>query len=417
MKSLESVWARDLPATGALPLRIAALAAWPAAPLIVAHRIIVLAWTGSATDDFTTVWSAARRFVERVPVYAEAYHHVDPHYLYNPGATLVLSPLGLASNVDLARILFILVNAAAIVAALAWLTARCGFRPSHFVLPLSIALAFLTESVTNTLVFSNINGVLLLALVAFLDLFLRRRSVAAGVVLGLAILIKPMFAPLVLLPLMKLDWKAAAPAVGVPVALNLLAWPLTPGAGAYLTVVAPYLGLTRDYANSSLAGIAVYFGMPTWLHAALFVVLAVAVAVAVIGLARFRYSDEWLWAATTSGALIVGVCLLSSLGQAYYSMLLFPTVFTVFSRVSPMHTATAWAGCILALSPLEWKSPNMPNLGANLDLTLPTVGWAVFVIGVAAWVVSVPLPRRLKENAHDSGKLLQLERPAMARKA
>ena len=50
-----------------------AAAAWPVAVLLVLHRLFLLARAGSVTDDFTTVWSAARRFVERVPVYNEVY--------------------------------------------------------------------------------------------------------------------------------------------------------------------------------------------------------------------------------------------------------------------------------------------------------------------------------------------------------
>ena len=67
--------------------------AWPLAVILIVHRLFVLARTGSVTDDFTTVWSAARRFVDREPVYNEIYEHVDPHYLYNPGATLLLLSL------------------------------------------------------------------------------------------------------------------------------------------------------------------------------------------------------------------------------------------------------------------------------------------------------------------------------------
>ncbi|QPK82482.1 DUF2029 domain-containing protein [Corynebacterium qintianiae] len=408
MTKLDSVWVADAPRESAASTRsVANFVAWPAAVLIVIHRLFVLAWTGSLTDDFTTVWSAARRFVDRVPVYNETYHHVDPHYLYNPGATLLLSPLGLAPSVEAARPLFILVNAAAIIAALAWLTLRSGFKLSHPVFPFVIFLAFLTESVTNTLVFSNINGILLLALVAYLDLFLRGRPWAAGVILGLAIVVKPMLAPLIVLPLMRLDWKAPAAAVAVPVLLNLAAWPVTPGARDYVDTVMPYLGVTRDYANASLAGFAAYYGMPGWLHAIFFVILAGAVAIAVIGLARFRFSDEWMWAATTSGVLIAGVCMLSSLGQAYYSMMLLPAIFTVFRRFSPMHTAPVWAGIVVFFSPLQWATSKIPNTGATLDIVLVTIAWTVFIVSIAAWVVSVSTIR--KETSHVPGELPQLD--------
>lgn len=361
--------------------------------MLVLHRLIVLARAGSVTDDFTTVWSAARRFVERVPVYNEVYHHVNPHYLYNPGATLLLSPLGLIPSVEAARPWFILANAVAIIVALAWLTRLSGRPLSHPLFPVAVALAFASEAVTNTLVFSNINGILLLALTAFIALLLSNRGVAAGVVLGLAIVVKPMFAPLAVLPLMTLNLGAVAAAIAVPVVANVVAWPLTPGAGAYLTEVVPYLGQTRDYANSSLAGLAVYFGMPGWLHAALFVACAAAVAVAVLGLARWRFSDPWLWLAGSTGVLLAGVCLLSSLGQAYYSMMLFPLLFTAAHRASPMHNWTAWLGALLCLAPFDWAGPRHLLGGYWMNTFLPTAGWAVLIVAVAGWVVSVSTSR------------------------
>ena len=362
-------------------------AAWPVAALLVVHRLFVLARAGSVTDDFTTVWSAARRFVERVPVYNEVYSHVNPHYLYNPGATLLLAPLGFIADIDVARPLFIAVNAACIIAALAWLTKLAGRPLAGPTFPVAVALASSTEAVTNTLVFSNINGILLLALVAFIALLLSRRDIAAGVVLGLAILVKPMFAPLLALPLLQLRWRPALGAIGVPVMMNLIAWPLTPGARDYLDVVVPYLKVTRDYANSSLSGFAVYFGMPGWAHAMLFLLFAAAVAGAVLGLIRVRHSQELLYLAVGSGVLLAGVCLLSSLGQAYYSMMLFPALFTVFHPDSPLRSWPAWLGAALCLSPLSWSSSLHPLTGSWLNTFLPTAGWAVFIIACATWVL------------------------------
>lgn len=396
---------------------------WPAAILLVFHRVFVLARAGSVTDDFTTVHAAARRFVERVPVYNEIYHHVNPHYLYNPGATLLLSPLGLVAQGDVVRPWFIAANAAAIIAALALLTLMVGHRLSSPHFPLAITGAFLTESVTNTLVFSNINGLLLLALVVFLCLFLRKKSWAAGVVLGLAIVVKPMFLPLLLLPLVKLDWKTLLSGVALPLVLNVVAWPLTPGASEYLTTLVPYLGQTRDYANSSLAGLAIYFGMPAALESALWVGAALAVAVAVLGLMRFRHSDPLLWTATTSGVLLTGVFLLSSLGQAYYSMMLFPMLFTAVLRVSLFHNPMAWAGALLCLSPLRWELSQQPLAGSWISTFLPTAGWATILLAAATWVVLVA-----RDNAHQEklvgerqgashGELSRVDRRAMARKA
>lgn len=363
--------------------------AWPAAVLLMVHRLFALVPTGSVTDDFTTVWSATRRFVERVPVYNEVYHHVEPHYLYNPGATLLLSPLGLIPSAEAARPIFVAINALAIVAAIAWLTRLAGFRLSQPAFPVALALAFTTEAVTNTLVFGNINGVLLLALTGFIALSISGNQLGAGIVLGLAIVVKPMFAPLIILPMMRLRWATVAIAAVLPAALNIIAWPLTPGASAYLTDVVPYLSITRDYANSSLAGLATYFGMPGWLHMAISFILAAAVAVAVIGLARWRYSDEWLWITISCAVLLTGVCLLSSLGQAYYSMMIFPALATAARQTSPMHTWPAWLGAILCLSPLDWGTPQGVLTGKWLHTFLPTAGWTLFIVATATWVAWV----------------------------
>lgn len=144
------------------------LVLWPIAALIVVHRVCVLAANGHITDDYTTVFLALRRFWDGIPVYSENYSFVDPHYLYNPGATMILSPLALVGHVAVARMVFICGNAAAIIAAIAILVRMFGFRLRGWGFPLVIAVAFVTEAVQNTLIFANINGVLLLALVGFL---------------------------------------------------------------------------------------------------------------------------------------------------------------------------------------------------------------------------------------------------------
>lgn len=360
---------------------------WPVAVLLVVHRVAILAVNGALTDDFTTVYSAIRRFLDGVPVYNEVYHHVDPHYLYNPGATLVLAPLGMIGDPGVARMLFILVNAAAIVAALALLTRLFGFSLRSVVLPAAVAVAFLTESVTNTLVFANINGVLLLGLAGFLWLLLRGHSWWAGLVIGLSILVKPMFAPLLFLPLVKLDWRTLLGGVGVPVVANLIAWPLVPGAGDYVTRLMPYLEEVRDYANSSLPGLATYFGMPAVLEGALWLLFAAFVSVGVLVLLRWRHTDPLLWATTTSGLLLTGVFLLSSLGQMYYSMMLFPMMFTLLLRRSVFHTWPAWLAAYLFLTPDSFHSTTQVDMSRWLDFFHPTIGWALLLVAVTTSAV------------------------------
>ncbi|WP_144239868.1 glycosyltransferase family 87 protein [Corynebacterium atypicum] len=364
--------------------RLGRLTLWPLAVLAVVHTVCVRAAAGSTTDDFTTVYLATRRFWDDIPVYNEVYHHVDPHYLYNPGATLLLSPLGLSHHPGAARMLFILVGAAAIVAALVWLCDIFGVRRSSPLLPAVIFGAFLTESVVNTLVFANINGVLLLVFVGFIAAFQHGRNWWAGVALGLLIVVKPLFAPLLVLAVMVWRWRIVAAGVAVPLTLNALAWPLVPGAGDYLSVVVPYLGEVRDYANSSILGMGAYFGWPDWTTTVLRAVVGLAVLVAMLALARWRYTDQLLWLTTSSGILLAGVFVLSSLGQQYYSMMLFPMVMTIVLPKSAVANVTSWVCLAAIFSPLDWTVSAGENLGSWVTQFANTAGWSGLIVAVAA---------------------------------
>lgn len=383
--------------------RIGNVIFWPIAFFLFIHRVFILAINGSVTDDFTTVYSALRRFLDGVPVYNENYEFVDPHYLYNPGATLVLSPMALLDAVSFERTGFILINALAIIAALGLLTRMFGFSLKSFVWPAAVVAAYLTEAVRNTLIFANINGVLLLALVGFLWALLKRKNILAGIIIGLAILIKPLFLPLLFLPLVRKQWATIAGGVAVPVIANLVAWPLVPGASDYLTRTAPYLGIVRDYSNSSLRGMAVYFGFTDAVTYALLGLFAVIVGVGVLALLAIHKTDPLLWVTSTTGLLLAGVFLLSSLGQMYYSMMLFPLIFTVVLRISAMHNPVAWMGIYLCLSPDSWSSERWRDYGRWFGFFQATAGWALIIISVSvAAVVWTVTQRRVNASRADS---------------
>ncbi|WP_368266532.1 glycosyltransferase family 87 protein [Corynebacterium ulcerans] len=358
-------------------------ALYPLAIGLVIYSVAVLGVNGSITDDFSTVYNALRRFLDGVPVYNETYYFVDPHYLYNPGATVLLSPIALGTHFAFQRLVFIIANAAAIIAALALLTRLFGYSLKSAVFPLVIALAFLTEAVRNTLIFSNINGVLLLAFVAFLRLTLDNRRWWAGIIIGLAIVVKPVFLPVLFIPLVLLHWQTLCAALGIPIVTNIVGWFLVPGASEYLSRTAPYLKEVRDYANSSLRGMAVYFGAPTWVSAFFFVLFAGLVIVGILFLLQWRSKEPLLWITSTASLLLLAGFFLSSLGQMYYSMTLFPLLFTVLLSRSPMHTWTAWIGALLVLAPFDWTSSYWPVVGPWLTTFQATFGWGLLIIAIS----------------------------------
>ncbi|MDN5582866.1 MULTISPECIES: glycosyltransferase family 87 protein [unclassified Corynebacterium] len=387
------------------PAGVLTMAAWPLAIFTMIHRVFLSPQNSHPTDDFTTVWNALHRFIDGVPVYDENYTFVDPHYLYSPGGTLLLSPLAYLPTWDSGRILFIFANGVAVLVALAILTKLARRSLTGPVLPVAAFLVFSTESITNTLLFSNINGVLLFVEVVFLwwilvgagDVSWRcgagtgTRStwatVLAGIAVGLAITVKPQFAVLLFLPFVRRQWWAVVTGLAVPVAFNLAAWPLMARPGDYLDKLMPYLGEVRDYANSSVSGVGVYFGMSDWFVLLMRALFAMGVAVAVLGLLRWRNSDPLMWSATTAGILMTGVFLVSSLGQMYYSMMLIPMIFTVFCRFSVMHNPVIWVGIYWCMSGDSWNSDRWEWPGRIVEYTRGTVGWGLIILAAATSVV------------------------------
>lgn len=360
---------------------------WPLAILLGLQLVLVDSFNGAVTDDFTTVYSALQRFLDGENVYQQIYHHTDPLYLYNPGATLLLSPLGFVTHAGIARALFIFANFGAIIVSLAILIRMFGFSLRNPIFPLTITVATLTESVRNTLIFSNVNGLLLLALVSYLWCLTDERRCArwtGGIIIGLAILIKPQFAPLLFLPLVMRWWSTIFIGIAVPLVLNVVAWPITPGADNYRTELIPHLRQTRDFANSSLPGLAEYFAMPSWLYYLLWIFFAGLAVISVLALLSLRKKDHLLWLVTTSGVLFCGVFFLSSLGQMYYSMLLFPMIFSVARQRSVFHIWPSWLAAILFLLPVSWATTwtprDFPPLGIWLNYFAATAGWGLLLL-------------------------------------
>ncbi len=113
--------------------------------------------TAHITDDFAPVYRAVINFKFGWDIYNEHFEHVDPHYLYPPGGTLIMAPLGYLPEVA-SRNWFIFFNAVAIVLAAYFLLRLFDFTLTSVAAPALLLALFCTESVTNTLVFGNING-------------------------------------------------------------------------------------------------------------------------------------------------------------------------------------------------------------------------------------------------------------------
>ena len=361
-------------------------ALWPIAIMSIIHRSYVLTSNGYITDDWAPVYWALRHFRASEPVYTDVFTEVDPHYLYPPGGTLLMAPFGYFDSIFAARNWFIALNTVAIIAACVLLVRLFKFSLSSVALPALLAAAFVTESVTNTLVFTNINGCILLLEVLFFRWLLDgrvSREWLAGIAIGLSLVVKPVLAVLLLIPLLNRQWRTVIAAVVVPVAFNVVAWPLVVDRGNFIHRTLPYILSTRDYFNSSVLGNGTYYGLPTWLILALRLLFIALAAGSLWLLYRYyRERDPFFWALTSSGVLLIASWLVLSLAQGYYSMMLFPFLMTVVLPNSVLRNWPAWLATYGFLTLDRWLMWRWPTTGRFLEYMKITYGWSLMLVVV-----------------------------------
>jgi arabinofuranan 3-O-arabinosyltransferase len=358
---------------------------WPITIMFIIHRTLVLSVNGYITDDFGPVYRAVSNFRRGLPIYDLPLHYVDPHYLYPPGGTLIMAPFGFL-RVDPSRYWFIFFNTVAIILAAYFLVRLFKFSGSSFVFPAVIAAMFCTESVTNTLIFANINGIILLLEVFFFRWMLDGKTSSqwwAGVSIGLSLVVKPLLAPLLLLPLLNRQWRPLVPALGVPLVFNLAALPLVIDPMDFYRRTLPYIFSARDYFNSSIAGNGLYYGLPTWLILLLRILFGLLAVGSLWLLYRdYRTRDPLFWFCTSSGVLLISSWLVGSLGQAYYSMTLFPFLMTVVLRNSVIRNWPAWLAVYGFLAADNWLMYLLPSTSRAMEYLRTTYGWSLMLVVV-----------------------------------
>lgn len=155
--------------------RIIPMVLWPITLMMIFQRSVILGVNGDRTDDFKPVYNAALAFLNRRAVYGENLNTVDPHYLYPPSGTLLMSPLAVIDP-ERSRWLFIAVSVVVLIVCAYLITRLFGFGARTWVMPTVLFFFFSTETVAHTLIFTNFNAFVLLGLLGFLMLMLRRQD-------------------------------------------------------------------------------------------------------------------------------------------------------------------------------------------------------------------------------------------------
>ena len=128
----------------------------------------------------------------------------------------------------------------------------------------------------------------------------------------------------------------------------------------------------------------------------------------------YRYyakTDELLWLTTSTGVLLGTLFLFGSLGQGYYSMLLFPLIMTVFLPGSVMRNWPAWLAVDGALSFDVFASREWEPFGRYLEYNKVPLGWSLLMITVFCVLLFRWLDIR---NAEESGEDTSDDAPVTA---
>ncbi|MGH4019648.1 MAG: glycosyltransferase family 87 protein [Pseudonocardiaceae bacterium] len=349
---------------------------WPVAIATYLHTVSVALPVVDGVD-FQIIYGGARDFLQGRPVYD------DVGYLFFPGGVLLSAPMAVVGP-EPSHFVFVLLGAlcAPVAAAVALrMMGRSWRSPLGAGLLLGLAIS---ESVTVTLVLGNVNTGLAALQVLALYLLVRRRNTTAGLMLGLAITLKPVVAPVLLVPLLARRWGTAVVAAVVAVAVNAVGFLLVAERDQFLSNTVPTLTSYRGGLSSSLIAAATFLDAPPGV--ALVARAVVVVLVAGVLVWSRAIPDEPVRYATQAGALLLGTFLAASLSEMYWSVLLLPLILTVCRPVSPMHTWPAWLAVYLFATLDIWAAPQWSPAVAEYYIQLrPTAGWALLLAVLVGW--------------------------------
>ncbi|MER6805019.1 MULTISPECIES: glycosyltransferase 87 family protein [Streptomyces] len=251
----------------------------------------------------------------------------DPHFLYLPSAVLAAAPQALLPR----SVLDVLVPPAVTAAlVLGWV---CALRLHRVPLRSRLAVLGLLGLVAGFAPFGQLvrlgNWTVTAALALPLCLLLasRGRWVAAGAVVGVAVALKPLLAPMALLFLFARRWRALAVLVLVPSVASASAALLLPDPMGFFTRTLPFLlygddPFVRLY-EASPAAVLPRLGVPEG-PAGLFALLAAAAGV-VCAYRRWRGPGPVpLRLAETSAGLMLSVFLVSRPSYNHYLLVVLP---------------------------------------------------------------------------------------------
>jgi arabinofuranan 3-O-arabinosyltransferase len=335
-----------------------AMVLWPLAVLIG----LLDAWRWHKGVDFgydtQHVWQAAHAVLHGGSSWNQ--------FVYPPGCLLFAFPFA-ALPFRVTKVIIYLLQIVSI-AYLFWAMTRFIRLPlSSARVALFAVLLALTGQLGIAAHYENFTLLLIPLAAAFFLALDRDHPMAAAVVLGIALTIKPLLAPLLLVLLLRRRWRETAVAVLIPVVLSVIALVVVVAANADFSGFVHEVEHTfstnssRPW-NTSLSAMARYLHLPSGLG------LVARIAVVAVSLfacwriwsrTHLETAEQAVW---FSAPLFVILILCFSFAWGYYSLLLLPLGFVVLRRDRPVDWVVR-LGIFLALAPpiLVYTIPGYPS--------------------------------------------------------
>jgi AhpD family alkylhydroperoxidase len=360
--------------------------------------LLAIVWHRNEAFDLYPVWRATSAFLHG------GHPYRVPLYVYPPSALVIFAPLG-AFGWEAARAVFLAVDTVALAIGAVIALRLAGVDRRSLLAPMICAAIVLYYPVGFTLRLENVNGLVFAAECAAFLFAARRRWELSGVMFGLALAVKPVLTPLLLVPLLWRQWRAAAIAVAVAIGISLVGIALSQGRSEFFTITVPFLvkgnaAYLQAY-NVSLKGAADLFGVSS--------VLAAAARVAVLGAAAYlcalrlqRDDDGAARIVDVSGLILVATFLVFSFSWNHYAIYLLPMLLLSVLGRSLLPRWAALGACVFIGLPDQWYFWRHAHaIAAKLMAGRVVLGLLLLLAGFA-WAL-VGTGRRRAERDHGPG--------------
>ncbi len=313
--------------------------------------------------DFTPMRDAAIALLHGVSIYS------NPRFVYPPTAAVALLPLSAGGHAGAVDAWIVLCTIGVVVAGL---LCTAPWRGGIWVLAAALAAVVMVKSdvLTASLWIGNVS--LLLAPVAVCVLLLGEsgRWRAASALLVASLLIKPLLAPLILLPLLRGQWRPLLAAAAGGCVVLAVAIALVPGGGHFFAVLR-FLGsggTLHGHAavyNVSIRGLAEHLGAATWGTAARIILVAVTAVLA----CRFVRRPAQPGAIAAMGTLLLLTAFLAgSLSEDHYLLVAAPCLLSALALHARLAAAAvALPGLALFAFPVRYIG-NIASSTAGLQV-------------------------------------------------